>query len=112
MATYCYQCAKHRFVSDEHGIEVCPCGLPASRDYPAEGVGFTGLAEMKRQREQGLDGLSGRSAQRDLFLPTADELRTPNDPTGQKGIREWAEKHEPRPSNDKPLWPAMEKKVY
>lgn len=82
------------------------------RDYQAEGVGFSGISELKRQRESGLDGLSGRKAQRDIFLPTAKELRSPSDPDGQKGIRAWAERHGPRDSNKKPLYPDMDKKQF
>lgn len=82
------------------------------RDYRSEAVGFTGLAEMKRQRELGLDGDSGRKQMRDLFLPTADDYRSPEDPTGQKGLREWNERHGPRPSNKRPLYPEVERKVF
>lgn len=82
------------------------------RDYKAEAVGFSGLAEMKRQREQGLDGLSGRKAQRDIFLPTAQDFAKPGDRDGQKGIREWAERHGPRETNTKPLYPEMEKRTF
>lgn len=67
---------------------------------------------MKKQREQGLDGLSGRKEQRDLFLPTAEELAGPGDRSGQKAIREWAEKHTPKDDNKKPLYPEMEKRTF
>jgi hypothetical protein len=82
------------------------------RDYKAEGVGFNGLAEMRKQREQGLDGLSGRKAQRDIFLPTAEDMRKPGDPTGQKGLRAWNERHEPRESNKAPLRPETERTTF
>lgn len=82
------------------------------RDYRSEGVGFSGLAEMARQREQGLDGLSGRKAQRDLFLPTARDFAKPGDRDGQKGMREWNERHGPRPTNKDPLYPDVDKKVF
>jgi hypothetical protein len=116
--TYCYMCSacgevvtspsRDAHIYHEHsGLQV-----ELTRSYQAERAGFTGLAEMKKQREQGLDGLSGRMAQRDLFLPTAEEMRSPTDPTGQKGIREWNEKHEPRPSNKAPLRPEYEKTQF
>ena len=114
MATYCFQCVNgHYFEAGDRETVLCPgCGAETRRDYGAEGVGFNGIAEMRRQREQGLDGLSGRKAQRDLFLPTADELRTRSDPSGQKGIRDWAERHGPRDTNKKPLYPDMEKRTF
>lgn len=77
------------------------------RDYRAENVGATGMVEMKRQREQGLDGLSGKKAYRDLFLPTAEENRTREDPTGERYIRRWNDEHEPRPTNKTPLRPDL-----
>lgn len=117
MAVYCFKCThcgvRLEGLTPQAG-ELMNKGQPHVfvRDYHAEGVGFNGLAEMKRQRELGLDGLSGRSEQRDLFLPTAEELATPKDPRGQKAIRDWADKHKPAEKNRQPLWPAMEKKVY
>ena len=115
MATYVYTCQLCGRSRETNRQEVAPCwfdGTLDKRDYRAEGAGFIGVAEMKRQRESGLDGLSGRKAQRDLFLPTAEEMRSPSDPTGQKGIRAWAERHGPRDSNKAPLYPEMDKKVY
>jgi hypothetical protein len=67
---------------------------------------------MARQRELGLDGQSGREQQRDIFLPTARDLATPKDPTGQRAIREWNERHEPRPTNKRPLRPEYEKTQF
>lgn len=83
-----------------------------TRDYQSEGFGFTGMVQLKKQREEGTDGLSGRKAQRDLFLPTAEENRTPQDPTGQKYIRDWNERHGPRPGNKSPLYPETDKRFY
>ena len=114
MAVYCFtcpNCGRGRETPVREAVR-CQCGFYDKRDYPAERVGFSGMAEMKKQREMGTDGLSGRKAQRDLFLPTAREMRTKADPTGQKGIREWAETHGPRPNNKKPLYPEMDRKVY
>jgi hypothetical protein len=82
------------------------------RNYQAEAAGFSGIAEMRRQRESGLDGLSGKKAQRDLFLPTARDMAKPGDRDGQRGLRDWAERHGPRESNKKPLYPDIEKKVF
>ena len=113
---YCFICkdCRERAVGGQPSTpSLCEsCGGEYRRDYASEGVGFNGLAEMKKQREAGLDGLSGKKAQRDLFLPTADEMRSPTDPTGQKGIREWAERHGPRETNKSPLYPEMEKRVF
>jgi len=94
------------------GTDLSGPQVELKRDYKAEAVGFNGLAEMKRQREQGTDGLSGRKAMRDLFLPTAEDFAKPGDRSGQKGIREWAETHGPRATNKKPLYPEMEKRTF
>ena len=100
-------------VSSQYGLtELHSCGSEYARDYRAEGAAVTGLVEMKKQREAGTDGLSGKKAQRDLFLPTAAENRTKADPTGQKYIREWNEKHIPRERNKKPLYPETDKRLY
>lgn len=121
MRTYCYYCPEcGRESASALREEVLLCGpcllngenVELKRDYKAEAVGFNGMAELKRQREQGLDGLSGRKAQRDLFLPTAEEFAKPGDRDGQKGIREWAERHGPRDTNTKPLYPDMERRTF
>jgi hypothetical protein len=82
------------------------------RDYRAEGTAVTGIVELKKQREAGTDGLSGKKAQRDLFLPTAEENRSKSDPTGQKYIRDWNEHHGPRERNKRPLYPETDKRLY
>jgi hypothetical protein len=122
VTTYCFYCPRCGLQSEAASRDealVCgPCLKNdevvsyLNRDYKAESVGFNGLAEMKRQREQGLDGLSGRAAQRDLFLPTAKELAKPGDRDGQKAIRDWAERHAPKETNTKPLYPEMEKRTF
>lgn len=76
------------------------------RDYRAENVGIN-VDDLKRARDVG-----GVSAARDLFLPTAKEYESPSDPTGQKGLREWADRHQPASSNKKPAWPVMDKAVF
>lgn len=75
------------------------------RNYRRESVGFSGLMEMGRQRELGLDGESGRKEQRDLFLPTVAE-------EGEKYIRDWNDRHGPAPSNPKPLYPDVPRRVF
>lgn len=118
--SYCYRCPEcgHLFQQTGGspntllGAPCRNCTTPLIRDYRAEAVGFSGIAEMGRQRELGLDGDSGRKAQRDLFLPTAADMRSPTDPTGQKGLREWADTHRPKVKNVKPLYPEMERKYY
>lgn len=115
MATYCYRCSGcgDTQVSSQHGgIGQHNCGSEYVRDYRAEGIAVNGLVEMKKQREAGTDGLSGKKAQRDLFLPTAAENRTKSDPTGQKYIHSWNEKHGPRPANKSPLYPETDKRLY
>lgn len=70
-------------------------------------VAVSNLVELKRERERG-----GARAVRDLFLPTAKELAGPGDPDGEKGIRAWADEHQPKPGNAKPLYPDIPKKVF
>ncbi len=121
MATYCYYCPACGLESTAGDRETRVCGpcliqdqkvVEIKRDYKAERVGFNGLAELRRQRETGTDGLSGKKAMRDLFLPTAKEMAKPGDPTGQKGLHEWNEKHEPRESNKAPLRPETDRRVW
>lgn len=110
MPTYCYRCRScgQRWSGGDGHL----CSLPdVVRDYQAENVGPL-TASLKRMRERGLDGISAQKALRDVMLPTADEMRTPSDPTGQKGIRAWAERQVPKEGNKKPLYPDMEKQVF
>ena len=109
MATYCYKCP----VCDQRlGLptrsEALVCGpcfvsdgevVYLKRDYKSENVGAA-LVQLKRERERG-----GPSAVRDLFLPTAKDFQGPGDPDGAKGLRTWADEHEPKMGNKKPLYP-------
>lgn len=101
MATYCFKCPEgHTFSLTSRSVPGCyECGAPLRRDYRAEGVGVATVA-LKRERERG-----GASAVRDLFLPTAKDYAGPGDPDGAKGLRQWADEHEPKMGNKKPLYP-------
>jgi hypothetical protein len=79
------------------------------RAYSQEGVGFA-VEGLKREREAG-----GPSAVRDLFLPTAAEEATPEDPDGSKAIEKWNEEHVPAETNKNPTRPERplhSKKVF
>jgi hypothetical protein len=119
MAVYCYRCAHcgrvENLSADIGSVPpppVCNCdlkrgGMLMRRDYKADGVGLTGMVELKRVREFG-----GSSAVRDLFLPTAAEMAGPNDPDGSKGIEEWNERNQPKNGNKHPTRPVAPKKVF
>ena len=85
---------------------LCACGdrTPGGhsclmiRDYKGENVGFSGVAEIKKERE-------GRMADRGDILPTAKDYERPEDPTGEKGMARWMAEHSPRPDNKNPAWP-------
>ena len=79
---------------------------PMSRDYRAEAASPQ-VANLKREREAG-----GPSAVRDMFLPTAKEYESPSDPDGSKGIRKWAEEHQPADGNKRPSYPDIPKKSF
>lgn len=115
MAIFCYKCPecgrRYEYTTPD-SKDTCECHAGLVRDYKAESVGFNGLAQMKEQREKGTDGLSGRKAMRDLFLPTAKEMASPSDPSGEKGMREWNDKHGPRDSNKAPLYPDVSKRSF
>jgi len=36
-----------------------------------------------------------------LFLPSTKDYESPSDPTGEKGMKEWVETHQPREGNTK-----------
>jgi hypothetical protein len=74
------------------------CGNPLSRVFD---FGLGNVTSLRRERERG-----GSSAVRDLFLPTRKDFEGPTDPDGTKGLREWADTHEPKPGNKNPLYPA------
>jgi hypothetical protein len=107
---YVYICSTgHRFQSRERGLDQCPkpdCPTPtARRDWRAEGVGIgEGVRESRKEMSN--------SGYRDLFLPTAEDMMSADDPTGQKGLREWAETHGPREDNKRPMYPEMDKRVF
>lgn len=74
------------------------CNEPLRRIYD---VNFGNGVEIRRERERG-----GASAVRDLFLPTRKDFEGPGDPDGGKGLRAWADEHDPKPGNKNPLYPA------
>jgi hypothetical protein len=110
--TYIYACRMcgRQVESRQHGASIL-CGdshvpMTMLRDYRAEGVAPQ-VVQLKREREAG-----GRSAIRDLFLPTTKDFESPTDPDGEKGLRAWADETKPKDGNTKPLWPDMKKKVH
>jgi len=76
------------------------CAYPMlKRDYRAEGVGFSIPGRAKERRYEDKNEL------RDLFLPTAEEFISPDDPDGSKGIDHWNETHVPAEGNTNPIRP-------
>lgn len=113
MARYSYKCSTcsgtaevAALISETPEVPRCPEHGEMVRDYRAD-VPVAAIANLRRERE-----LGGAKAARDLFLPTAKDFAGPSDPDGQKGIRDWADRHQPRDGNTKPLWPDMQKQVY
>lgn len=107
--TYCYICPNcdHKVEAQNRDVRTClSCGTADyRRDWQGEGVGIgSGVRESNREHTV--------SGYRDLFLPTADDYRTPEDPSGQKGLRDWAETHGPAESNKSPRYPEMDKKIF
>ncbi len=119
--TYIFRCRNclarvegHLPNPEDHAHVVCAlCGSDRgwTRDYRAEAASVA-VSALKRDRERGTDGESGRKALRDLFLPTMDDFRSPSDPTGEKGMREWNDRHGPRETNKKPLYPDVPKRSF
>jgi len=123
--TYCFKCLWCGYRVDTNVREPAPTckhfgtmtmgvvdeEVTMQRDYRAENVGVN-VAELKSQRERGLDGESGRKAQRDVFLPTMSEFVGAGDPTGEKGMREWNDSHAPRETNKRPLYPDVPKRSF
>lgn len=116
MATYVFTCPhgqSHRILPTSEGpgeAPHCPvCAGPMRRNYRLESVGIS-VARLKREREHGND-----RELRDLFLETAEEAATPDDPDGSKYIREWNETHEPKETSEgkalRPEMPLHSKKV-
>jgi hypothetical protein len=120
MATYCFICtacgetyAVHAPMR-EGAPELLYCSgehkelVALSRDFRAEKVGLGNLLDLKHDREGG-----GPSNMAQLFLPENEDFAGPDDPEGKKGMREWRDKHRPKSSNKKPLWPGtVERKVF
>lgn len=122
MATYCFKCPEcgnttTLAVRDREAPE-CFHIQPGAwrpedahpvlmvRDYRAENVGVHTL-QLKKEREAG-----GVSAIRDLMLPTAAEMATPEDPNGQKALQDWNERHVPAATNTRPVRPETDKRVF
>jgi hypothetical protein len=77
------------------------------RDYRTDLPDFGNSVAIKREREFG-----GRSAVRDLFLPTAAEMASPDDPDGSKGIQKWNDEHQPKAGNKNPIRPEAPRKSF
>jgi hypothetical protein len=97
-------------VGSAPNAETCPDdGFPLMRDYSGENVGMQ-VVRLKQTREAG-----GSAAMRDLFLETAEEAATPDDPDGSKAIEDWNLRHDPKPGNKNPMRPVRplhSKKVF
>ncbi len=104
--TYCFRCSVCASSFEASDREARHCGVLSSRDYKAEAAAPQTL-QLKREREAG-----GRTAIRDMFLPSAKDFQSPSDPDGQKGIRQWNDEHGPRASNKNPLRPETARKVF
>ncbi len=113
--TYCFKCPSCGARQDTHAYDTVPWCLldhgqagavPMARDYRAENAA-PAVTQLKREREAG-----GRSAIRDLFLPTTKDFESASDPDGEKGLRNWADEQKPKDGNTKPLWPDMKRKVF
>ncbi len=108
-ALYVYRCsAGHPFESYIHGATQCPMhfGTEVTRNYQAENV-TPNVAALQRERE-------GRDTEwfKQNFLPTADDYKSPDDPDGSKGLRQWNDEHAPRDGNKNPARPDMPKAVF
>lgn len=108
MTTYCWKCLNCGYRDEGQVQFYCPVdNTLMNRDYRAENAGFAGVTALRKEREG-----NGREALRDLFLPTEAEMATSDDPTGQKGMQEWNERHVPAESNKQPLRPKTSKQVF
>jgi hypothetical protein len=113
VATYCYKClnceAKFTGVTPgsagELNLPCGSCGGRITRDYRAEAVGFS-TASLAHAREFDMQ------SHRDQFLPTPADYAGPDDPDGQKGLREWRESVSPKAGNKRPAEPDIDKKVW
>lgn len=108
---YCYVCtscgATGTSLSNQNagaGCPECPEGT-LRRDWKAEGVGIgSGVRESKRELSD--------SGYRELFLPTESDLSSVDDPTGEKGMQEWMDEHEPKEGNKRPILPERTKHSF
>jgi len=73
------------------------CNNPLRRIYD---VSFGNLRQLKAERDVG-----GARALAQKFLPSASDFASPGDPDGAKGLRTWADEHDPKPGNKTPMYP-------
>lgn len=100
MATYVFECI-HGTTEVEAPMERGPGAAPTCPMCGTMGRRFSvNIGEGVRVSKNGT-----LHEQRDLFLPTAQELSGPGDPDGIKGLEAWNDNHQPRPSNPNPLRP-------
>lgn len=115
--TYCFRCRSCDLrltgptpgTAGELNLPCVNCGGSIVRDYRAENVAPT-IQNLKREREKN-HTRSSAEAQKSIFLPEQHEFRTPEDPTGRKGMHNWLETHQPKPSNKSPVYPDYDKTV-
>ena len=110
MTTFCYVCtscgatgiARARQESDPECLE---CGATMRRDWKSEGVRIgSGVRESRVELSP--------SGYRELFLPTEEDLSSADDPTGEQGMKEWMEEHEPKEGNKHPILPERTKSSF
>jgi hypothetical protein len=111
VAAYSWLCPQgHRAETTYHPVAEGPgpaptcveCAVPMKRWYARDNVGFA-VSKLQREREKGTDKELAK-----VFLETAEEAATPEDPDGSKAIREWNETHEPAEvSESKAIRPEM-----
>lgn len=114
MTTYCLKCPEptctYTGTTPEHGLIGllnCPFHGDAAllRDYKAEAVGIgSGVRESRSELSS--------SGYRDLFLPSEADLSSKDDPTGEKGMKEWMAEHEPKEGNKHPILPERTKHSF
>lgn len=80
------------------------CYAPMHRVYS---LALGNRRQLKVERERG-----GASAVRDMFLPTAKDMAGPGDPDGTKGIQEWADEHQPKMGNKRPMYPDIPRRSW
>lgn len=112
MAVYAYRCKECGAQQELSGPIGQPTPAPTchgsmGRDYRAE-ASQPLVVGLKLEREA-----NGTRGYQDLFLPGNKDFAGPGDPEGKKGMREWRDKHEPKPGNKRPAWPGeIERKVF